>query len=303
MDKNHSFRALTAGEIAILEAGGSRADDWTNVQVAQEFKAETVVRSGFSGSVKLGAFQQPVKVNGAPLPSGIYDSQLHNSSINDNSLVQQTALLANYEVGANVSILNCGLISVEGESAFGNGCELEVLNEGGGRELKIFERLSSQLAYLWTCYRHRPKLVEAINNMIEAYAASKKSTRGIIGDGALLTNCQSIKNVQVGPAATLDRVLGLENGTILSKPEAVTKVGAGVEATNFIISTGASVTGAAILSKCFVGQGCKIGHQFSAEGSTFFANCEGFHGEAVCLLAGPYTVTHHKSTLLIAGLF
>jgi hypothetical protein len=58
-----------------------------------------------------------------------------------------------------------------------------------------------------------------------------------------------------------------------------------------------------MLSHCFVGQGCRIGRQFSAENSAFFANCEGFHGEAVALLAGPYTVTHHKSTLLIAGLF
>jgi hypothetical protein len=35
----------------------------------------------------------------------------------------------------------------------------------------------------------------------------------------------------------------------------------------------------------------------------FFANCEAFHGEACSIFAGPYTVTHHKSTLLIAGLF
>jgi hypothetical protein len=29
----------------------------------------------------------------------------------------------------------------------------------------------------------------------------------------------------------------------------------------------------------------------------------GFHGEACSIFAGPYTVTHHKSTLLIAGIF
>jgi hypothetical protein len=35
----------------------------------------------------------------------------------------------------------------------------------------------------------------------------------------------------------------------------------------------------------------------------FFANCQGFHGEACSIFGGPYTVTHHKSTLLIAGMF
>jgi hypothetical protein len=35
----------------------------------------------------------------------------------------------------------------------------------------------------------------------------------------------------------------------------------------------------------------------------FFSNCQGENGEACALFAGPYTVTHHKSTLLIAGMF
>jgi len=46
-----------------------------------------------------------------------------------------------------------------------------------------------------------------------------------------------------------------------------------------------------------------LSKQYSAENSVFFANCGGFHGEACAIFAGPYTVTHHKSTLLIAGLF
>jgi hypothetical protein len=42
---------------------------------------------------------------------------------------------------------------------------------------------------------------------------------------------------------------------------------------------------------------------FSAENSAFFANCEGMNGEALSIFAGPYTVSHHKSTLLIAALY
>jgi hypothetical protein len=59
----------------------------------------------------------------------------------------------------------------------------------------------------------------------------------------------------------------------------------------------------ALVDKCFVGQGVEIGKQFSAENSLFFANSEAFHGEAVSIFAGPYTVTHHKSSLLIAGMY
>ena len=40
-----------------------------------------------------------------------------------------------------------------------------------------------------------------------------------------------------------------------------------------------------------------------ASDSLFFSNCQGENGEACAIFAGPFTVTHHKSTLLIAGMF
>ena len=58
-----------------------------------------------------------------------------------------------------------------------------------------------------------------------------------------------------------------------------------------------------MLTRCFVGQACKLGHNYSASDSLFFSNCQGENGEACAIFAGPYTVTHHKSTLLIAGMF
>ena len=73
-------------------------------------------------------------------------------------------------------------------------------------------------------------------------------------------------------------------------------------ADEFIIAEGFEVTGGALISKTYVGQGCRVGRQFSAESCALFANCEAFHGEACNVLAGPYTVTHHKSTLLIAAM-
>ena len=59
----------------------------------------------------------------------------------------------------------------------------------------------------------------------------------------------------------------------------------------------------AALIRCFVGQACHLGHLFSAHDSLFFSNCQGENGEACAVFAGPYTVTMHKSSLLIAGMF
>jgi len=95
----------------------------------------------------------------------------------------------------------------------------------------------------------------------------------------------------------------LEEGTINSCKEAPTIVGEGVTAKKFIMLSGSKVDSYAIIDKTFIGQSVKMGKQYSAENSVFFANCEAFHGEACSVFAGPYTVTHHKSTLMIAGLF
>ncbi len=124
-----------------------------------------------------------------------------------------------------------------------------------------------------------------------------------MGAGARILHCGAIRNVAIGPHAFLHGVQLLENGTILSCEEHPTEAGEGVQARSFILAEGATIDGGAMLDKVYAGQGVKLGKQFSAENSVFFANSEGYHGEAVSLFAGPYTVTHHKSTLLIAGLF
>ncbi len=303
MAEQGSYRALTAPEVQALEAGGSWAEDWSGVRVAEGFSPSAVRRCSFIGQVRLGAFGPAVAVPGGSLPSGVRDATLSNCTVGDGALVQGVGLLADYDVGDGACVLGCTRVSMDGESAFGNGVSIEVLNEGGGRELKLFERLSAQLAYLAVCYRHRPKLVAAIDRMAEEWAAKRRSARGSIGAGARVMGCGTVECVAVGPAAVVDGAVLLRNGTVCSSPDAPTTVGAGVSATDFIIGTGSVVDGGAMLSHCFVGQGCRIGRQFSAENSAFFANCEGFHGEAVAVLAGPYTVTHHKSTLLIAGMF
>ena len=76
-----------------------------------------------------------------------------------------------------VIIENVDSIAVNGPSSFGNGFEIEVLNEGGGRELKMFDKLSAQLAYILVCYRHDPDLIDAINGMIDKPMLKKRLLR------------------------------------------------------------------------------------------------------------------------------
>ncbi|RJP72968.1 MAG: DUF4954 family protein [Ignavibacteriales bacterium] len=299
-----NYRNISEPEISSLKNQGCTCSDWSKVNVTENFIPANIKNVLFGGEIKLGSFEKTIHLpGGIEIPSGIYNSSLHNCTVGNDVYISNVSSIANYEIEKDAVIENVQSVVVNGKSSFGNGVELEILNEGGGRNLKIFEELSSQVAYLMVMYRHNKNLIEQLEKMIDEFAASKTSAIGKIGEGCQLQNCNTITNVNIGAFATIAGAAKLENGTIVSKAEAATYVGNGVTAINFIIHTGTKIDNFALLDKCFVGQGVQMGKQYSAENSAFFANCEGFHGEAVSLFAGPYMVTHHKSTLLIAGLF
>jgi hypothetical protein len=212
-------------------------------------------------------------------------------------------LLQNYEIEKDVHIENISSLITVGETSFGNGVKIHVLNEGGGRELMIYDTLSSQIAYMMVCYRYEKSLIVALEEMIMRYSSLKKSTMGIVGQGSLISNSQTIKNVAIGPYSVIDNSTLLEEGTILSNREAPVLIGEGVIAKYFIVQSGSRIGEGALISHCFIGQAVEIGKHFSGDNSVFFANSEAYHSEACSIFAGPYTVTHHRSTLLIAGMF
>ncbi len=299
-----TYRPLNVTEISTLEQQGCRADNWNDVLVPETFLTDRIVDVSFSGRVQLGQFESTVSLPGGVIkPCGLYNSHIHQCTIGDQAYISNVQTLANYEIKNDVVIENVGSLTVEGDSLFGNGTEIEILNEGGGRPLKIFDRLSAQIAYFLVLYRHRPQMIENLESLIDDYVQSKKSSQGIIGEGSTISNCTTMVNLEIGASAQIQGALHLQNGTLGSCKEAPIKIGHGVYAKDFIVLSGSQVDNASVLTACFVGQGVKIGRQYSAENSAFFANSEGFHGEACSVFAGPYTVTHHKSTLLIGGLF
>ena len=300
-----NYRSLTCAEIAQLEAQGCSATDWAEVEVAEAFEPQHVHNTHFSGHNRIGVFNREIELpGGLKIHSGIYNATLHNCEVGDDChLYNIHNYIANYHIGHNTCIENVNAILVDRRSTFGNGVRVPVMNEGGGREIPIFNELSASLAYILTLYRHRPKMIHAIERLIDAYAEEHASDHGYIGDHVRILNCGSIKNVYVGDYAELSGVSRLKNGSINSNEAAPVRLGSGVKCTDFIIASGVEIGDSTLVDKCFVGQGCIFDKHYSAGESLFFSNCQGMHGEACAIFAGPYTVTHHKSTLLIAGMF
>jgi hypothetical protein len=178
-----------------------------------------------------------------------------------------------------------------------------VLNETGGRAVKIWDRLSAHEAYIIALYRHRREAVRIIESMVDDYSLSHSSGTGTIGKSSRIFNSINIRNLIFGPFSHVEGAITLNEGSVNSTEEDPVFIGPGVIMEHFIVCSGSKVTESTLIDKCFIGQACVLAKHYSAENSLFFANCGGYHGEACSIFAGPYTVTHHKSTLLIAGIF
>ena len=296
---------LTAEQIAVLEAQSCRCENWSEVTVAEDFNPKYVRNVNFSGQVRLGSFNKIFTLaGGIRKHSGIYHATLHNVIVGDDCMVEHIRnYIANYIIGDGSYIENVTDLITYGETSFGNGTKVSVLNETGGREVAIHEHLSSHEAYITALYRHDQKLIDSINELVSKYVESSKSTFGVIGKDVEILDAMHIVNVKIGDSAKIKGASRLRNGSIVSCEEAPVNIGMNVIADDFIVESGSSITDGVTLTRCFVGQACVLGHGYSASDSLFFSNCQGEKGEACALFAGPYTVTHHKSTLLIAGMF
>ncbi len=301
----HNYRKLANEEIGRLIMQGCYCEDWNLIEVVIDFLPDNIKNTHFSGYNYLGRFDEEITLfGGVRMKTGILNAHIHNCTIGNNALISNVkSYIANYRIGERVVIHNLNQLAVENKSSFGNGLRIKVINESGGREIPIYDYLSSHVAYILALYRDRVKLVEVIEKFVAEYADFVSDTIGVISNGVRIINCGIMRNVKVGPYALLEGVSKIVNGTINSSASDPVEIGQGVILENFIVCSGSRITDSTLISNCFVGQGCILDKHYSAVESVFFANCQGLHGEACSIFAGPYTVSHHKSTLLISGLF
>jgi len=299
------YRPISSAEIAELTSRRCSCDDWSKVEVAEGFDQSRISAVHFGGRVRLGVFAGQVNLGGGIRKAcGISDAAIYDCRIGNNVYINGVGRhIANYVIEDDVIIEDVDLLAVERRSSFGNGVAVCVVNEAGGREVRIWDFMSVQTAYVTAFYRDRPELIERLETMISAYAESVSSSMGLVGKGARISNCGIIRDVRVDAPSVSEGASMLENGSVNSCAEEPVYIGCGVSARDFILCSGSEVSDGCRISRCFVGQETILSEEYSAQDCVFSANCQCFQGEACSVFAGPYTVTHHKSTLLIAGYY
>lgn len=299
-----SIRVLNKKEISVLKKQGCISEDWSNVYV-KNTDITRIKDVSFHGKIKIIDLNGYVEYhNKVKVKASITRATLIDVSISGNVYINNVGrFIANYAIEEGVIIENAGAIYIEGVSNFGNGVNVSPVTEGGGRDVKIFNGLNSHTAYIISLYRHKSVMREKINKMIENYAIKKKSHTGRIKKYAKIINARLIRNVHIDPYAVIENTDEISNATIISTKECPSYIGTSVILIDSIVLKGAHIVDGTLVKKSFIGEGVKLGRQFSCEDSLLFANCEGEHGEMFSIFASPYTVTHHKATLLIASHF
>jgi hypothetical protein len=127
--------------------------------------------------------------------------------------------------------------------------------------------------------------------------------RGTIRNNVKIVNTKEITNTVIYEGCEISGASRLSDCTIMSTPSASVFIGTGVICENSIICNGSSIINSVKMQDCFVGEACQISNGFTASQSVFFANSYMSNGEACAAFCGPFTASHHKSSLLIGGQF
>ena len=302
--QDKDFRNLTKEEINFLKSQGCSSQSWEKILI-KNVDLSRIKDVQFHGRVKINSLNGNVRYHKKlKVPASINRATLIDVFINGNVYINNIGrFIANYKIEKGVIIENAGSIYMEGKSSFGNGVETSPIMEGDGRSVKIFNRLNSHIAYLVAIYRHKKLMREKINTMIDDYTNQKTRKFGKIKKYAKIINARLIKNSLIDPYTTIENTDEINNTTIISTKECPSYIGTSVILKDSIVLKGADITDSTVIKKAFIGEGVRLARQFSCEDSLLFANCEGEHGEMFSIFAGPYTVTHHKATLLIASHF
>ncbi len=299
------MRKLYPHEIETLVANGCSSSDWSLLSVHDNFEPNTCCHTTFIGTCTIGDLSgsRPNEF-GIPLPNGIRYALIHECNIGDGVRIDHVNdCISRYDIGKDTTISNICTIAMKGTSSFGNGVKVSVLNETGGLEVIITDLLTAHTAYLSALMRDDKALKERLDALFIDYAERMKSDRGKIGSGVTIKNTGSIINARIGDDTTIEGATMLEECSLNSIHEHPVYIGHSVIGHNFIACSGAKLAGACIVHDCFIGQSTHLDRSFSAENSLFFANSRCENGESCAVFAGPYTVTMHKCSLLIAGHF
>lgn len=313
------MRQLSQQEINRLEQNHCHAQDWQKVTVSENFSPDNIYNVEFIGKCQVGSTSDTVTTDvGIELPSGIRNARIINSTVGDNCMIENiSGFIYNCDIADNCIISNVATIQTTEGTNFGQGNVISVMNEAGDGNVALFSGLTSQIAALTvlppylgeqyddsdTSIAKRKQAKEAVRRMVMEEVKRTIPERTTIESNCRIQNTLEITNSWIGAGTEIRGAQRISECTLTGETDNGVYIGTGVICDGCVITSGSTVTNNAIAKNCFIGECSTLTDGFSATNSLFFTNSYMANGEACAAFCGPFSVSHHKSTLLIGGMY
>lgn len=295
-------RPLRREEIDVLESRGNRSPDWGRVLAAGGFTPAYIAGSTFAGDCVLGVLDgEEIRVEPAvSLPGGIYDSTIVNSEIGSGCLLSRVAILANYILGRCCVVFDTGALVASHECVFGNGTEIAIGIETGGREVLSYADITIPVAAAVAKRRGDKNFLEAYGEFVNAYIDSIRSSFGVMGRGGVIRHTARVEDVYLGEEAVIEGATIVQNCTLLSSPDERTEVSHGAYVRNSCLQYGCEVTSMAIVDDAVLTEHSHVERHGKVTQSIIGPNTGVAEGEVTASLVGPFVGFHHQAMLIAA---
>jgi hypothetical protein len=296
------IRPLTDDEIDRLTAGGNRCADWSRILVSEAFRTVCIVRSTFAGDCVLGVMRGeavPVEET-VSLPSGIYDSTIVDCEIGDSCLVTNAAVVSNYILRDGCVVFDTGSLTASAECLFGNGREIAIGIETGGREVISYAEITIPVAAAVATRRGDPAFLEEYAEFVKSYMDSCRAPFGVVERGGVIRHTAGIEDVYLGEGGVIDGATVVKNVTILSTPEERTGIRHGAYVRNSCLQYGCDVTSMAIVDDSVLTEHSHVERHGKVTQSIIGPNTGVAEGEVTASLIGPFVGFHHQAMLIAA---
>jgi hypothetical protein len=297
----NKVRPMTANEVDILVEHGNYSPNWDDILVAKCFTPERIYHSSFFGKCVLAcAHKDDVQVDrNLTYPAGIYHSTVKDCEIGCDVLLKNVGTISNYIVQDGAVVFNCDSI-VGGETTFGNGVEMNIAIETGGRELMSYAELTIPVAELVCGRRADSALQKEYREFIAKYLDAVKSPKGVICAKAIVRNTPRVVNAFIGASALIDGATLVSESTILSNEEEVTEVTGGAFVHKSILQWGCEAASMAIVDKSILTEHSHAERHGKVTESILGPNTGVAEGECTASLCGPFVGFHHQALLIAA---
>ncbi|PKL16216.1 MAG: hypothetical protein CVV49_17380, partial [Spirochaetae bacterium HGW-Spirochaetae-5] len=292
------YRSLTIEEIGQLKKQNNHAENWDTVFVTDGFFTSFIINSRFYGKCYLGRFTGfPLEIeNEITLQSGIYDSTIKDSKIDDESLINRCGLIANYIISRYSVLYNINTITAGRENTFANRIKIAVGPETGERAISIFAEMKMSTAENLLSLEDKTDYEE----FCSCYAKQISLDSGYIGCNCRIINTTSVKNSFISDMTIVEGASLISDSIILSSENGTTFIGSAAEISGSIIQWGCSIDSKSIIRNSLLMEYTHAERQCLITESIIGPNSAIGEAEITSSFAGPFTAAHHHSLLIAA---